>query len=61
MFHISHTRLYALLQNWYVSPMYNIIMIKIKSSYLNLYQNEKFQRCTAILSVQDCTLLNVPT
>ena len=29
MFHISHTRSYALLQNWYVLPMYNIIMIKI--------------------------------
>ena len=41
--------------------MYNIIMIKIKLSYLNMYQNEKFQRRTAILSVQDCTLLNVPT
>ena len=41
--------------------MYNIIMIKIKLSYFNMYQNENFQRRTAILSVQDCTLLNVPT
>ena len=63
MFHMSRMRSYArsVTKLAYVSLMYNIIMIKIKLSYLNMYQNEKFQRRTAILStsVQDCTLVNV--